>query len=176
MPNRPRIYEPKPDAITSFRGDFAFLSNIYPSPISIGELVDPTAEHAFQMLKTDDPEERRCVCAASTPALAKRRGKKVTMRPDWLRYRLKAMEAVLRLKFSRGSELAATLLATGDAELVEGNAWGDQFWGVSRGRGQNHLGRLLMKLRAELLNAYQHDTDGHGGVEPRRQWVKRAES
>jgi len=42
------------------------------------------------------------------------------------------------------------LLATGDQELIEGNTWGDRFWGVCDGEGQNQLGRLLMELRNEL--------------------------
>lgn len=72
------------------------------------------------------------------------------MRPDWLRYRLEAMETVLRLKFTPGSGLAAKLLATGDEESIEGNTWNDTFWGTCRGRGQNHPGRLLRKVRADL--------------------------
>ena len=69
------------DAIDSFRAEFAFLSNFHPSPIILddGETY-PTAEHAFQALKTDDPEERRKVREAPTPAAAKSRGKKVTLR------------------------------------------------------------------------------------------------
>lgn len=42
------------------------------------------------------------------------------------------------------------LLATGSAELIEGNVWNDTFWGVCRGRGQNHLGRILMEVRDGL--------------------------
>jgi hypothetical protein len=36
--------------------------------------------------------------------------------------------------------------------LVEGNRWGDQFWGVDlrTGLGENHLGKILMKVRDEL--------------------------
>lgn len=32
----------------------------------------------------------------------------------------------------------------------EGNTWGDKFWGVCDGEGENHLGKLLMEVRAEL--------------------------
>lgn len=46
--------------------------------------------------------------------------------------------------------LREKLLATGDAELVEGNTWGDRFWGVCNGVGQNWLGRLLMQVRDEI--------------------------
>lgn len=47
-------------------------------------------------------------------------------------------------------DLKAKLLETGDAELVESNWWHDYFWGVCNGRGENHLGKILMKIRAEL--------------------------
>ena len=44
------------------------------------------------------------------------------------------------------------LIDTGDQELIEGNWWGDRFWGVDlkTNQGQNHLGMLLMKIRSEL--------------------------
>lgn len=41
-------------------------------------------------------------------------------------------------------------LATGDAILIEGNTWGDRFWGVCEGFGQNHLGHVLMRVRVQL--------------------------
>lgn len=44
-------------------------------------------------------------------------------------------------KFTTCPELAQMLRATGNAKLVEGNHWGDVFWGVCNGIGENHLGR-----------------------------------
>ncbi len=58
------------------------------------------------------------------------------------------MELVLRQKFSHPG-LLALLLATGDMELVEDNDWDDTYWGVCNGVGENNLGKLLMKIRAE---------------------------
>lgn len=57
---------------------------------------------------------------------------------------------LLRIKFS-DPMLRQQLVDTGDAELVEGNAWNDTFWGVSlkTGMGKNWLGRLLMQVRDE---------------------------
>ena len=63
--------------------------------------------------------------------------------------RLEVMLKLLRLKFADPA-LAGRLLATGDTELVEGNHWGDRYWGVSGGIGENHLGKLLMQVRLEL--------------------------
>ena len=59
------------------------------------------------------------------------------------------MAALIAQKFDKG-ELALALKYTGDAELIEGNNWGDTFWGVCNGVGENHLGKLLMARRAQL--------------------------
>ena len=57
---------------------------------------------------------------------------------------------VVRAKFDQHPDLAQKLLATGDEELVEGNDWGDIYWGVYKGHGKNMLGKILMRVRAEL--------------------------
>jgi predicted NAD-dependent protein-ADP-ribosyltransferase YbiA (DUF1768 family) len=57
---------------------------------------------------------------------------------------------MVRLKFSTHQELRERLLATGEAELIEGNTWNDTFWGVCKGEGQNWLGKILMEVRKEL--------------------------
>ena len=35
--------------------------------------------------------------------------------------------------------------------IVEGNTWGDVFWGVCNGIGENHLGNILMDVRDEII-------------------------
>ena len=59
---------------------------------------------------------------------------------------------LVRAKFTPGSKLAEWLLATGEAELSEGNTWGDEYWGVNlrTGKGLNKLGKILMMVREEL--------------------------
>ena len=59
------------------------------------------------------------------------------------------MRELLRQKFAH-PDLRRLLLATGDAELVEGNTWGDTFWGTVDGKGENHLGKILTRIRTEL--------------------------
>lgn len=93
---------------------------------------------------------RETIASANTPAEAKRLARKAVLRHDWSDVKLSIMEELLRLKFARGSDLAQQLLNTGDQELVEVNWWNDTFWGVCNGRGANHLGKLLMKIREEL--------------------------
>ena len=47
--------------------------------------------------------------------------------------------------------LQSLLETTGDEELIEGNHWGDVFWGVCKGVGENHLGKILMKVRGRWV-------------------------
>jgi len=59
---------------------------------------------------------------------------------------------VVLAKFLGNGDLRDQLLATGDAELVEGNTWGDTYWGVDSrsGKGENMLGKILMETREFL--------------------------
>jgi ribA/ribD-fused uncharacterized protein len=91
----------------------------------------------------------------ANPYEAKRLGRTVQLRADWPEIHLAVMETALRHKFAPGISWRARLMSTGDDEIVEWNNWGDRYWGreVSDGRGENHLGRLLMKLRDEWRKA-----------------------
>jgi ribA/ribD-fused uncharacterized protein len=129
--------------ITWFRGQYAFLSNF--------DDREPSTEARYQAAKATDPEERDWVLGQTTPAAAKKAGRRVrSIRPDWEEAKVDVMRAELREKFAPGTRFALMLLATDDAELVEGNNWGDRFWGRVNGEGQNWLGRLLMERREEL--------------------------
>lgn len=135
--------------INSFEGEYAFLSNFYEHPISNGVITFPTNEHYFQAMKTLEDDERLAIARAETPGKAKRMGRSVKLRPDWESIKLDVMETAVRIKFT-DPELAAKLIATGNEELVEGNWWNDTFWGVCNGVGENHLGKILMKVRADI--------------------------
>ena len=78
-------------------------------------------------------------------------GRKLQVREGWDSIKLTVMEDLLRQKFA-AADLRQKLLDTGDAELVEGNVWQDFWWGVCDGKGENHLGKLLMAIRNDLLS------------------------
>lgn len=109
-----------------------------------------SVEAAYVASKTLSEGERTIVRLADTPEDCKRIGKTLKLRPGWNEMRIPVMRVLLEQKFAAGSDLARWLLETGEAELVEGNFWGDTFWGVCRGRGENNLGRLLMEIRSTL--------------------------
>lgn len=135
----------KLDKIDEFRGAYSFLSNFYPCEIEYEGQKYPSTEHAYQAAKTLDLEKRRLL--ASVPVKqVKRLGRSLRQRPDWEEVKLRVMWHLILKKFAI-PELKEKLLATGDAELIEGNWWGDTFWGVCKGIGENHLGKILMRAR-----------------------------
>lgn len=130
--------------------EWGFLSNFYPSHVIYEGVCYPTVEHAYQAAKTLDVNERLAIAEQATPGRAKRAGRKVTLRADWEQVKVPIMHALLLSKFEGFPDLARRLQATGDREIVEANDWGDVFWGVSGGYGENMLGKLLMQVRTEL--------------------------
>jgi hypothetical protein len=139
--------------IDSFQGEYRFLSNFWPAEVVFEGITYPDVEHAYQSAKTLDMDERRRIAAIPSPGDAKHAGEALQYRADWPQVKFDVMEQCVRYKFTHHPELAAKLLATGDADLEEGNTWGDQIWGVYQGKGENHLGIILMKVRAELQDA-----------------------
>jgi ribA/ribD-fused uncharacterized protein len=152
--------------IDRFVGEHSFLSNFHVGPIVMDGGTYRSGEHAFSAGKTLDPTEAAWVMSAGSPGEAKRRGRRVTLRPGWdAAIRFDVMRSVIAAKFAT-DPLRSRLLATGDALLVEGTTWHDQVWGdctCPKHRawpGANHLGQMLMAERA----AIRHD--------PPDRWVR----
>lgn len=140
-----------PTEITEFSGPYRFLSNFWMSPFRWNGHAWKSSEHAYQAMKAIHRNDFIAIRNAETPLLAKRLARRVEIRKDWDKaWRLTYMRSILDAKFAPGSELAQKILDTGDAELIEGNTWGDEFWGVCNGVGKNYLGRMLMEIRDAL--------------------------
>lgn len=137
------------EPITKFDGKYKFLSNFYPSNVVLDGMHYSSIEHAYQASKSTSKIIRDAIRASPTPGKAKRAGQKVQIRPDWEQVKLSVMEDLVNQKFQQ-EQLKSMLLETGAAHLEEGNFWQDIFWGTCNGVGQNHLGKILMKVRDEL--------------------------
>lgn len=135
--------------IDLFRGTYFYLSNFYNCPIGLDGFKYQNAEAAFQAQKTKSPTEK-AIFASLSAAEAKKMGRKIILRPDWEAIKDNIMFKVCRAKFQQNPLLAAQLIATGDALLIEGNTHGDVYWGVCKGQGQNKLGIILMHIRDHL--------------------------
>lgn len=133
--------------ISEFRGKFYFLSNFYSSPVYYCGRTFRNAEAAFHSQK--DPA-RAGEFTRLNPSEAKRLGRRVRLRCDWEEVKDGIMFEVVMAKFGGSQALADALLATGDEKLVEGNTWGDRYWGVCDGKGLNKLGGILERVRENL--------------------------
>lgn len=60
------------------------------------------------------------------------------------------MYAVCEEKFKQ-EPFKTLLMRTGESILIEGNTWGDTYFGVCNGVGENNLGKDLMSIRGRLL-------------------------
>lgn len=135
--------------IDEFRGTNFFLSNFCPCKLSYEGMTYWSTEAAFQAAKTNDASMKREISEVNDPGRAKQLGRRVLLREDWEEIKLKVMEDILRIKFSQ-PRFKSMLLETWPKDLIEGNNWNDRYWGICAGGGQNHLGRILMKIREEL--------------------------
>lgn len=157
--------------IVSFRGAYSCFSSFWYAPFTMPEFpgtILPTREHYFQARKAVSSADLNWILTAPSPQEAKRRGNAIQCRENWddLR-RLVMMQAVLT-QFSAHDPMRSVLGGTGRAVLVEGNSWGDTYWGavVSGSEltgnapvwscgglvlaGHNWLGRILMMARDVL--------------------------
>lgn len=140
------------ERIDSFAGANRFLSNMFivEHPLVCDQRLRYYAvENAFQAAKSVFRSDRIDIAGVS-PSKAKVMGHALELRPDWGQIRLAVMKQFLLQKFLFNADCREWLLETGDAVLIEGNHWGDRYWGTVNGTGENHLGILLMEVRALL--------------------------
>jgi len=153
------------DIIGTFSDSYFFLSNFYLHEIKVKSITYPSVEHAFQASKSLLIKDKFEIAAVDSPRLARILGRRVSLRPDWETVKSGVMLFLLREKFSN-EILQKHLIKTGKAELIEGNHWGDCYWGICNGVGKNMLGKLLMQVRSEV--AKPNKSWGNMDLEERR--------
>jgi hypothetical protein len=134
------------------REAYGAFSNFAPYSIELDGLRWPTVEHYFQAQKFVGTTHVEAIRLAPSPTIAARMGRSRTrpLRPDWEVVKDEIMLRAARAKFAQHMDLAALLLSTGDALIVE-QSRRDRYWGAGAdGSGMNKLGRILMTVRAEL--------------------------
>ncbi|KKL87304.1 hypothetical protein LCGC14_1936040 [marine sediment metagenome] len=135
------------NTIDSFRDAYRFLSNPYFVNVTYNGFTYKSSEYAYQAAKATNKTDHDYIVAATSLKELKRRGRAIKCRTDWNRVRTTIMVEIVYYKFDQNLDLRARLKATGDAILIEGNWWGDTYWGVCRGVGKNMLGKILMIVR-----------------------------
>ncbi len=144
------------DVIDEFKGKYYFLSNFYSAPVMYQGITYQNNEAAFQAMKVTN-KSIHLEFSDLPPNLAKRKGRRVKLRPDWEEVKETFMYEIAKAKFEQNDQLKNWLLQTGESILIEGNTWGDRVWGVCNGIGENKLGKILMRVRNELKEV------SHGG-------------
>lgn len=136
---------------------YGAFSNLYRRDVIFDGERFPTSEHAYQAGKPRKPEVRRWLLDAPSPALLAMAAHGLyywDVAPGWSRTKVDRMKRVLQSKFGQHEDLAALLMSTGDARLIEAatvDSPVNRFWGEVNGIGRNTLGLLLMEVRSELL-------------------------
>ena len=155
----------KLDHVDSFKDEYEMFSNFYPITVQYEDVEYPSVEHAFVAAKSNDVLFRKMVAEipADEAGAAKRKGrnkKLCKLRPNWDLMKISVMRKLLTQKFGN-TKFRRLLLSTGQMELIEGNYWHDNYWGdcyckkCKSIKGQNNLGKLLMKIRFELALDYR---------------------
>lgn len=146
-----------------------FLSNWIPSDLSISfdGKIFTNSEQVFMYIKAktfnDNETAERIVREGAIPKIAKDLGRLVKNYDEkvWAKMRENAMYTAVRAKFASSLELQEKLLDTGNKILVEGTPM-DPVWGVMihwkddkilderNWKGQNLLGKVLMRVRQDL--------------------------
>ena len=138
--------------ITFYTPEFYVFNNFSAHAIEFEGKLYPTCEHAYQSAKCTDAEGKEAIRNARSPLEAKRLANetyKSARDPHWSSKKVAVVEEVLRAKLAQHREAQEALRKSGDEEIVEDSPT-DYFWGLgAEGTGQNMLGRLWMKIRAE---------------------------
>ncbi|MGB8467652.1 MAG: NADAR family protein [Candidatus Babeliales bacterium] len=122
-------------------------------PVTIDNSKWPTTEHYYQAMKFADArlqnQIKQIIMAHDAFDFAQRHKKDI--RSDWQQKSLAYMMNAVKNKFYQHQQLADMLVATYPQVLVENALKNDSFYGAGAdGKGENHLGKILMKVRAAL--------------------------
>ena len=151
-----------------FFGKESPLSNWHPAGFWLKHIWFDCVEQAMMYSKAklfNDDKKANQILATSIPAEHKILGREVQgyVEQEWVARREHYVYMACLAKFTQNPNAAAYLRSTGNCELVEASPY-DKIWGIGIGegdirildrknwRGQNLLGKVLMRVRDELIN------------------------
>lgn len=139
--------------IDGFTGKYFFLSNFYPCYVYYKGVLYKSSESAYQAQKCQNSNHRLYFSSLSADE-SKKYARSIDIVDGWECSKDKIMYDIVFAKFNQNVSLRRKLLNTGDAYLIESNDWGDVYWGVCAGVGQNRLGRILCDVRDSWKRYY----------------------
>lgn len=135
-----------------FRGKYSFLSNFYPCNVEYEGEIYKSVEHAYQAAKFNEGTIRSAIKNADTPSKAKKiahtHANKV--KKNWKLCKTSVMLDLVDQKFKNNDALKKRLININEP-IIEHNTWGDTFWGICDGRGENNLGKILERVKMEII-------------------------
>ncbi len=142
------------DYIGFYTREFFCLDNFSAFAVEIDGHVYPTAEHAYQSAKFiyTSPEIAKKIWKSRSPGEAKAiaHNNRENYISNWEGTKVDIMEKILRAKLNQHPYVREKLMQTKKYPICLDSPI-DSFWGIGPDRkGENVLGKLWMKLRAEL--------------------------
>lgn len=141
------------EPVLFYGGKFGCFSNMSSYAVEIDGKVFMTSEHAYQCAKFSDSSIKEKIFNARSGYDAKMIAveNKSLVSSDWNERSLEVMESIVRKKLEQHPHIKEKLLETGKREIIEASPT-DAFWGWGPEKnGENHLGKIWMKLRGELV-------------------------
>lgn len=114
--------------------------NFSVNPFVIDGITYLTAEHYFQVQKTDNEVERNSILMKKSPLDAWVIGNQVTLRSDWEKIKLNVMYEGNKARFEQNPEIVKTICATKGPIKMTGST---PFW-------NKWNGKIMERLRAEF--------------------------
>ena len=113
-----------------------------------------TAEHAYHCQRYTDPKIAEEIQNAPSVEKAWEISQKYKSQqlPDFDARKIGIMEEIFRAKLLQHKDVKQKLIRSGNTRIIKKHPL-DYFWGTGADNsGRNEMGRLWMKLRAELLS------------------------
>lgn len=130
-----------------------YLSNLFECPVKYRGKQFRSSEEAYQFTKVKAPALAEWLISAPDQKYVALAGHAIFKKDcieHWDSLKLKVMEGVVNCKFRQNEDLKKELLSTGKCLIVEA-AFTDSFWGCGPDmKGENNLGKILMKIRSEI--------------------------
>jgi ribA/ribD-fused uncharacterized protein len=144
------------DTVYWFSSAYDPFNNWSAHVVKIWDRTFYTAEHAYHYRKYSEtaPKIAELISVAPSPWAAMQidKANKKDRRADWSEVRLTIMTEIVRAKVNQNDDVRQCLIKTKNKKIVENSPW-DNFWGCGpEGKGDNHMGKLLMLIRGELGN------------------------
>lgn len=142
------------EPILFYEREFYVFSNFSSFAIEWEGKLYMTSEHVYHSEKFQDEEMKGLIRTTRSAHDAQKLAfaNKDKYRPDWDDVKIGIMKKILHVKVSQHPYVKKKLLESGDRELIE-DSWRDNFWGWGPDKdGENHLGKLWMEVRAEVIN------------------------